>query len=492
MVRKTGVLKTLDAHRFGGTSGTSLPQPPLTVPGAESTLNLSRISRLGPPRSGHEEATKTASSILEGPTGALFEMPSPERSDTDRCQEDLASAQEKILTQSQSATTGDPTHLAVAAAPQEHATPTDALAGKEFVPEVALSEYVAHFHYEPPSEPQEVTMRGDAAPTEPVTSIAELETPLPVKTAAAAPAVIADVDVQVPPDVAPVGSSELPSGRPRPPVIQESLSKKATRQPSALAGPSVPGPSDSTEITDPFEAAIDSGRKRHIWIAVGIVVAIALLAAIQWQTQARHTNSGAAGILDRQTQNTDNNKATSSLDNTHQAGALEQPLSTDKENTGAETPKAPPAPSEDRNSLTIPAPTHEKHSSLSVNATAANRNAASHRKATTNGNSDAPVELANRYIMGKGVARSCEKALLLLQSAAAKANVRASNRLASMYAIGSCVSPDRIQAYRWLESALATDPHNEWALLNRDLTLHQMTAEERSQVENKPFVQRPH
>ncbi len=93
--------------------------------------------------------------------------------------------------------------------------------------------------------------------------------------------------------------------------------------------------------------------------------------------------------------------------------------------------------------------------------------------------------------MGKGVPRSCEKAVLLLQSAAAKANVRACNRLASMYAIGSCVPRDRIQAYRWLGSALAADPHNEWALVNRDLTLHQMTAEERSQVENKPLVQRP-
>ena len=356
-----------------------------------------------------------------------------------------------------------------------------------------MSEYVAHFHYEPPSEPEELTMCGDAAPTEPVTSIAELETPLPVKTAAAAPAVIADVDVQVPPDVAPVGSSELPSGRPRPPVVEESPGKKADPQPSALAGPSILGLSASSEITQPFEVATDSGRKRHIWIVVGIVVAIALLWALRWQTQARHTNSDAAGIPDKQTQNTDLNKVTSSLDNTQQPGALKQPSSTDQENTAAaETPKAPAAPNEDRARLTILGPTHEKHSSLSVNATAANRNGASHRKATAHGNPDAPVELADRYIRGKGVPGSCEKAVLLLESAAAKANVRACNRLASMYAIGICVPRDRIEAYRWLESALAIDPHNEWALLNHDLTLHQMTAEERSQVENKPCVQRPH
>ncbi len=490
MVRKTCALRTLDAHRFGGTSGTSLSQPPLTVPGAESTLNWSRISRLEPPSSEQEETTKTDWGILKEPTDTLFDIPSPERSDTDGCQEDLTSAQED--TQGESiAATDDPTHLAGTVASPEDASPTDALTGREFIPEISLSEYIAHFHYEPPIEPQEVTMRGDAAPAEPMTSTAELETPPPVKTATAAPAVVADADVQVQPNAAPVGSSEPSSDCSRPLVVEESLGKKADLQPSALPGPSILELSDSLQITEPFEAA-DSSRKRPTWIVVGIVVAIALLGAIQWQRQARHTNSGAAAILNKQAQNTDPNKAISRLDNTQQSGALKQPLSTDEESTAAaETPKAAAALNEDRTSLTVPAPIHEKLSSSSVNAAAANPNAASHRKATANGNPDAPVELANRYIMGKGVPRSCEKAVLLLQSAAAKANVRACNRLASMYAIGSCVPRDRIQAYRWLGSALAADPHNEWALLNRDLTLHQMTAEERNQVENKPLVQRP-
>jgi hypothetical protein len=487
VVRKTRALETLDAHPFGGTSGTSLPQP-LTVPGAESTLNLSRTSWLGPRRP-KQETTKTDSSSSKGPTGALLEMPSPGRSDTNGYQ-GLASVQENAHAES-IATTDDPTHLGGAVATQQDATPTDALAGREFVPEVSLSEYIAHFHYEPPSEPKEVTMRGDAAPAEPATSMAELKTALPVKTAAAVPAGIADVDVQVPPDLAPVGSSELPFDSSRPPVVEGSVGKKAALQPSVLAGPKILGTSDSSEINEPFEAAADSGRKRHIWIVVGIVVAIALLGAIRWQMQARHTHSGATGILDKQTQNTDPKKATASLDNTQQLGALKQPSSTNKENTAAaETPKAPAALNEDRTSLAIPAPTHEKHSSLSTKPTAANRNAGSHRKATANGNPDAPIELADRYLSGKGVPRSCEKAVLLLQSAAAKANVRACNRLASMYAIGICVPRDRIRAYGWLGSALAADPHNEWARLNRDLTLHQMTAEERSQAEHKPLVQR--
>ena len=162
---------------------------------------------------------------------------------------------------------------------------------------------------------------------EPVTSIAELETPLPVKTAAAAPAVIADVDAQVQPDAAPVGSSELPSDSSRPPVVEESPGKKADLQPSALPGPSILGLSDSSEITEPFEAAADSSRKRPTWIVVGIVVAIALLGAIRWQRQARHTNSGAAAILNKQTQNTDPNKATSSAGQHSAIGCPETAIS---------------------------------------------------------------------------------------------------------------------------------------------------------------------
>jgi TPR repeat protein len=72
----------------------------------------------------------------------------------------------------------------------------------------------------------------------------------------------------------------------------------------------------------------------------------------------------------------------------------------------------------------------------------------------------------------------------LLKTAAAKGNVRARNRLASMYAIGSCVPHDPVQAYRWLAAALDVDPRNRWAQQNRDLMLRQMTAEERTQIRN--------
>ena len=50
-------------------------------------------------------------------------------------------------------------------------------------------------------------------------------------------------------------------------------------------------------------------------------------------------------------------------------------------------------------------------------------------KATAKGNPDAPVQLADMYIKGEGVPRSCEQAMVLLKTAAAKENATARNRL---------------------------------------------------------------
>ena len=107
-------------------------------------------------------------------------------------------------------------------------------------------------------------------------------------------------------------------------------------------------------------------------------------------------------------------------------------------------------------------------------------------KATAKGNPDAPVRLADMYIKGDGVPRSCEQAVVLLKTAAIKDNARACNRLASLYATGICVQRNRVQAYHWLSSALAADPNSQWAQQNRELTWQQMTPEERAQAQKRP------
>lgn len=105
------------------------------------------------------------------------------------------------------------------------------------------------------------------------------------------------------------------------------------------------------------------------------------------------------------------------------------------------------------------------------------------RAAIGRGDTDAPVSLANLYLEGKDVSRSCDEALTLLESAAAKNNARARNRLAAMYEVGTCVQRDRVQAYRWLNAALEADRNNSWAQQNRDQTWREMTSEERTMAE---------
>jgi TPR repeat protein len=104
-------------------------------------------------------------------------------------------------------------------------------------------------------------------------------------------------------------------------------------------------------------------------------------------------------------------------------------------------------------------------------------------KATAKGNPEAPVQLANMYIQGNGVPRSCEQAVVLLKTAGAKQNAGARNRLAWMYSTGTCVPRNRMEAYRWLNAALDANPNSQWAKQNRDLLWQQMTPEERAGVQ---------
>ena len=104
-------------------------------------------------------------------------------------------------------------------------------------------------------------------------------------------------------------------------------------------------------------------------------------------------------------------------------------------------------------------------------------------KATAKGNPEAPVQLANMYVEGNGVPRSCEQAVVLLKTAADKDNVLARNRLGSMYATGTCVPLDRVAAYRWYSAALKVNPDSPWTQQTRNAIWQQMSPEERAQAQ---------
>ena len=104
-------------------------------------------------------------------------------------------------------------------------------------------------------------------------------------------------------------------------------------------------------------------------------------------------------------------------------------------------------------------------------------------KATSRGNPEAPVRLADMYLKGNGVPRSCEQAMVLLRSAATRENAPARNRLAALYANGTCVQRDRVKAYQLMSSALQADPTSEWAKESREALWNQMTPAERAEAQ---------
>ena len=457
--------ETQDSHLFCGTCGTSLPHPPFAVPGAESTLSFTRIPQVASARSERQRTYEAEpSKIPRAGSGVLVEVTSPSETDTGAPSQTVSSAAE-TAPDKPAAMPETPAWLRDTGVLPLESNLADELPARELVPEISLDEYVRQFHYEPPSEPEEVTMRGDAAPVKAENSVPSLEpTTVPKKTAATVRIPIANVDAPERLSSKSVGPAEAPHHSSGFPVIHESPLKKPDLQPAMPAAHSFPRASQSSEVPTEGEAAERPGGRWRVWFAVAAVAVFAALAMMEWHarfpvTRAPALDKGNTAVLQHSTPTT-------------QAPA-EKP-----------SPTPGTAQKEDPENTTRTAQPGEKKLAKSESASTTATRVARLRQAAAKGNKDAPVELANLYLQGNGVPRSCDKAMLLLKSAAAKGNVRARNQLASIYAIGTCAPRNRVQAYFWLSSALAADPDNYWAQQNRELTWRQMTPEERIQVRN--------
>lgn len=483
-----------DGHPFCGMCGTPLPHPPLTTPGAQRTLDFTRVPRDGRKQSEFAEMARPAESARGGVSAATPEVPA---------------------------------YVSGAVARQAGSNLTEAPARQDMITEISLDEYVRQFHYEPPCEPEEITMRGDAAPVKPEASIPCPESAtFSTETAAAAVVPPTNNDVQARLGLEPAGPTEAPTDRPHVLAIDEPLTEKPVLQPPKLAGPPFLETSESPQVGMEADAADRSGGRWRVWFAAAVIAVFAALGAMEWRARVTQTNYGPIEALEMQLQNMRRSRTADADDN--QAASADnsrgKPQAVDAAN-GNQPPSAPSATtapvkqtlSPDKASAAVlqkPAsatqvPTEEPKSTPSTtqkkgeeaitrtvlpgkeemakakNARDAAATTARLWKATVKGNPDAPVQLANLYLQGDGVPHSCEKAMVLLKQAAEKENVRARNRLASMYAIGTCVPRDRVHAYHWLSSALAADPNNHWAQQNQHLIWQQMTPEERIQAQNE-------
>lgn len=581
--------------RFCGMCGTPLPHRPLTTPGAQSTLNYTRVP-VESSSTDLDQGSGTASATQAGG----WEIPSGNGGST----------------------TANSQYAPAETSAQHPAPVAEAPPAQELVPDISLDEYVQRFRYQPPTDPAEVTMRGDAAPVvetdgpaaghstaetmpasvastgetaeEPIDQ-EEIEFRNKVEAAlrSAPPAPLVGINAEpkiatpAPADsvasrlgLEPESAAEERIRRPRfldlnePPKESRPVASSGT---SSIVGPSFLGLSDApliaAEGVAPEIASDEEPHRSHWrgWVAVTVLLIFAVLGIVQWRAQALQSGTGPLQIIKAkidswrrgsekpaaadqsaatalpagangqpETQPTQQpspqsqasspaatpsgnsnltSRATGSPSQTTQPGpvtpqpvasanpqspatvsnsaaaapAEKQPSASPTAGSSASASPGSPAPATADNPLAkaarransaVPASsTGTPGADEMLKAKNASDSAASAAwlwKATAKGNPEAPVQLADMYIKGNGVPRSCEQAVVLLKTAAEKENALARNRLASMYATGNCVPRNRVEAYRWLSAALAANPNSQWAQQNRDLIWNQMTPNEQA------------
>jgi hypothetical protein len=196
-------------------------------------------------------------------------------------------------------------------------------------------------------------------------------------------------------------------------------------------------------------------------------------------TQPAATEPDAAQETQPQASNSDSH---SQPEDTPAAGGT-QPSDNGAGTTPADTAPAKPLEMPPTNPATSKPQPGQQELARALNASDSAAAAAWLWKATSRGNPEAPVRLADMFLRCNGVPKSCEQALVLLRSAAAKENAPARNRMAALYANGTCVVRDPVKAYQLMSSALAVDPTSEWAKENRQQLWSQMTPEQRAEAQ---------
>src|SRR5664280_455724 len=582
--------------------GTPLPHRPLTTPGAQGTASLTRAlaenarpieprASAAPPARArvdveprpHSRGQRNLSETSSNRTVLPSQMPGPGES---RRSEPPRSGN---LTPP-SRDTGSGVQRSKAAPPHF-----------DLVPEIPLQEYVRNFHYVPPSDPEEITMRGETTVLEPELPAASNATAItPVETeiapAEATPPPSTD-DVQERLGLEVDSEAEERNDRPRYLDLNEpSPPPKPAVAATPTAVPSFLGLSDVPQVEAETGNELDveepaRGRWR-IWLAAAVILVVGFLGALEWRAQVRQTNNGPVEVIKTKMWNLTHNKpaesasAESASPATHSDSAskpemqVEPPSNPPKQNPPASTAtsaaakgaancpntnaattpvvssaRVTPAPTGNKPAAGQPPATPPQSPAPNATRTPAGQNAAAAKtatttppmdkskligsprsgsaatptadkakpsppaaddseeavakkiipgaeemakannasdsaaeavwlwKATAKGNPAAQVRLSAMYVTGDGVPLSCEPPVALFNTAAAPDNASARTPPASMPSPGTCPHPNRVEAYRWLSSALVANPNSEWAQQNRNLLWQQMTPEERTSAE---------
>ncbi len=92
------------------------------------------------------------------------------------------------------------------------------------------------------------------------------------------------------------------------------------------------------------------------------------------------------------------------------------------------------------------------------------------------------VMTGEKYLYGRGVARSCDQAVSYFNAAASKQNPQAYSHLGALYATGECVPMDRATAYSYFRRAYAKEPTNHYFEQNLTMLWREMSPDERQRA----------
>jgi Sel1 repeat len=504
-------------NRFCGMCGTPLPHRPLSTPGAQGTINLTRGPLETASPDGHKLSAAAETAEVREPYGdkpaAYAHTSETQRSDDSVSQEvpvtlNGASAQAPVLVEAPAKQSGRPTYLP----PSTESVPEDQLPG-----------FVERLDDSPPSQAGETATTATTRAMQPnVSDFLDALAAGPGEPSAPKEAphfpwmddVLEQIELEAakhsnesaerPRFLDLLGELSLPAAEPDPPA-------STIVTPTLAAASDVPRKTAGSAVQHRVEGL--PGRKWRRWLAIAAVLVFAILGTTEWLSRRSDAVIGPLEFIRAQIRKSetstpaDANKdqsgasAGSAAPNTSNQAIQTQQLSKPQDQNaaaGADVHATAPATltsvspqdqsppiAQDRQTAS---PTNKVPGEAEMTEATHARNSAAKSawlwKATAKGNPEAPVQLAELYVRGDGVPRSCEQAVVLLKTAATRDNAGACNRLASMYADGTCVPRDRVEAYRWLSSALAADPNSQSTRQKRDLIWQQMTPEERALVEN--------
>ncbi len=314
----------------------------------------------------------------------------------------------------------------------------------------------------------------------------------------------------VPPPVTAMSAS--PSTVRRDPAAEELRGSTRISGPSFLGLSDAPDSSGSSEYL--LEDDSESSSTARSYIALGLVLLLGVLIYKQWDAVssvgrdliARATAAEPAPT----TQSSPEDQTVSTASNANQpayhpldeakpesdsaatpaeaTAAEKKPAETaaaEKSATelAADKAAAEPPPAEAKDAGAAPIPSKKVEVAPSKPATARAEADAAPAAPAAPVYDDSQLEIAQKYLQGRGVAQDCNRGVSLLRSAAMQPNPKAQIKLGALYATGHCVSQDRAEAYRWFAEAHQLQPGNQWIDKNLNSLWAAMTAEERGRAQ---------